>query len=101
MIVARLVEWREFARRREGVQHALEGGLWLHRFTLRGEPMAHLVSSDRALLQMAGECLGLRPEWIQYKALKYPPTGARVAAWHWDLRGRFLERAVARAAAKR
>jgi hypothetical protein len=101
MTVARFLEWMEFVRRREGMQYALEGGLWLHRFTLRGEPMAHLVSSDWALLQTAGDYLGLRPEWIQYKALKYPPSGARVAAWHWDLRGRFLERALARAAATR
>lgn len=100
MTLTRPVEWREFTRRREGMQHALEGGLWLHRFILRGEPMAHLVSSDRTLLLLAGDHLGLRPEWIQYKPLKYPPTGARVAAWHWDLRGHYLQRAVAAAAAK-
>jgi hypothetical protein len=101
MTVARPVEWMEFFRRRDGMTYALDGGLWLHRFTLRGEPMAHLVSSDRALLGVAGDDLGLRREWIQYKALKYPPSGVRVAAWHWDLRERFLARAVARAATKR
>jgi hypothetical protein len=81
--------------------HALEGGLWLHRHVLRGEPMAHLVSSDRELLLRVGERLGLRPGWLQHKPLKYPPTGERREAWHWDLRGIYLERAVALAGAKR
>ena len=43
-------QWREFLKRREGMLHALGGGLWLHRHVYRGEPMAHLVSSDRELL---------------------------------------------------
>src|SRR5262245_33416698 len=81
------IEWMEFTRRREGMTHALDGGLWLHRHTLRGEPMAHLVSSDRGLLLLAGERLGMRPHWLQYKPLKRPATGERVEAWHWDLRG--------------
>jgi hypothetical protein len=90
----RIVEWMEFALRREGMIHALEGGLWLHRHILRGEPMAHLVSADRPLLLLAGERLEMRPDWLQYKPLKYPRTGARIEAWHWDLRGVFLRRAV-------
>ena len=90
----RTIEWMEFTRRREGMVHALEGGLWLHRFTLKSEPMAHLVSSDRALLEVAGEQLGMRREWLQYKPLKFPPTGKRVEAWHWDLRGTHLSRAL-------
>lgn len=95
------VVWTEFARRQDGMIHALAGGLWLHRHTLRGEPMAHLVSSDRELLYRAGGRLGMRKEWLQYKPLKYPPTGIRLEAWHWDLRGIFLERAVALAGEKR
>jgi hypothetical protein len=81
--------------------HALQGGLWLHRFTLKGEPMAHLVSSDRALLEAAGERLGTRREWLQYKPLKFPPTGQRVEAWHWDLRGIYLARALTLARPRR
>ena len=71
--------------------HALDGGLWLHRHTHNGEPMAHLVSSDRQLLLRAGEQIGLRPEWLQHKPLKDPRTGKRVNAWHWDLRSWSLE----------
>ncbi len=91
----------EFTRRREGMIHALEGGLWFHRHVLLGEPMAHLVSSDRELLLNVGEVLRMRPQWLQYKPLKYPPTGERREAWHWDLRGRFLEHAARLAGPKR
>src|SRR2546422_5787727 len=31
--------YREFTRRREGMCFALDGGVWLHHHTLRGEPM--------------------------------------------------------------
>jgi hypothetical protein len=74
--------------------HALAGGLWLHRHTLRGEAMAHLVSSDQELLLAVGRRLGLRAAWLQYKPLKRPHDGVRIDAWHWDLRGRALDRAV-------
>ncbi len=74
--------------------YALDGGLWLHRFVLRGERMAHLVSSDRELLLRAGRRLGLDPAWLQHKPLKHPRHGALVQAWHWDLRGRYLTVAV-------
>jgi hypothetical protein len=97
----RVIEWMEFTRRREGMIYALDGGLWFHRHILRGEPMAHLVSSDQELLLHAGSLLELRRSWLQYKPLKYPPTGERREAWHWDLRGLFLERAVVLAAGKR
>ena len=90
--------WREFALWREGVEHALAGGLWLHRFTLRGERWAHLVSSDHSALLRAGRRLGLRDEWLQYRPLKHPLTGERERAWHWDLRGARLERALRLAA---
>jgi len=79
---------------REGVAHALEGGLWLHRFQLRGERWAHLVSSDHEALLQAGRTLGLRDEWLQYRPLKHPRNGERQEAWHWDLRGARLERAL-------
>jgi hypothetical protein len=90
--------WQLFARRRDGMVHALDGGLWLHRFVLRGEPMAHLVSADRAALLAAGRRLGLDPAWLQFKPLKHPRDGVRRPAWHWDLRGRYLEVAVRLAA---
>jgi hypothetical protein len=54
--------------------------------------MAHLVSSNREQLLEAGRILGMSARWLQYKPLKNPDTGARIEAWHWDLRGHFLER---------
>ncbi|HXV87433.1 MAG TPA: hypothetical protein VD793_12060 [Gemmatimonadales bacterium] len=66
---------------------------------LRGEAMAHLVSSDRALLLEAGRRLGLPAAWLQYKPLKRPQDGVRADAWHWDLRGRSLQAALALALA--
>lgn len=80
----------EFELRREGMQYALQGGVWFHRHVYRGEPMAHVVSSDRELLLTIGARLGLREAWLQYKPLKDPTTGVRVEAWHWDLRRRYL-----------
>ena len=66
------------------------GGLWLHRHTWMGRPMAHLVSSDRRLLIGYGLSVGLNPERLQYKPLRDPRDGARRAAWHWDLVGPWL-----------
>lgn len=75
---------------------ALDGGVWLHRYRLRDEPMAHLVSSDRAQLLAIGRDLGLHPAWLQDKPLKDPRTGLRVPAWHWDLWGTVLRAVVER-----
>lgn len=94
------VTWREFGRWRHGLIHALDGGLWLHRFELEGEPWAHLVSSDRHALLAAGRLLRMSEEWLQYRPLKHPETGERVEAWHWDLRGDRLARALQLAAPK-
>jgi hypothetical protein len=93
-------EWREFALWREGVVHALDGGLWLHRFTLRGEPWAHLVSADRAALIAAGRLLEMPPYWLQYRPLRDPRSELRADAWHWDLRRERLVRAITLAGAK-
>lgn len=82
--------WREFPRRKDGLIYALQGGLWLHRHTLNGVPMAHLVSSDRDALLAWGKAHGLDPRWLQHKPLKDPRTGERVEAWHWDLVGERL-----------
>ena len=82
--------FREFSRRREGLAHALDGGLWLHRFSLESRPMAHLVSSDREKLVAWGRTVGLDARWLQYKPLRDPRTGRRVPAWHWDLWGDLL-----------
>ena len=71
---------------------ALDGGVWFHRHNLRGERLAHLVSVDRDRLLEVGAALGLKPAWLQYKPLKDPRTGVRVAAWHWDVWGAFLQR---------
>ena len=82
--------YREFARRRDGMIFAMDGGLWLHRHEYRGHPMAHLVSTDRAALLAYGHAVGMPPDRLQYKPLKDPRSGARRDAWHWDLVGRFL-----------
>ena len=42
--------YREFEARRDGMIHAMDGGLWLHRHVWKGRPMAHLVSTDREAL---------------------------------------------------
>ena len=81
---------REFTDRREGMIHAMDGGLWLHRHVWKGRPMAHLVSTDRALLLAYGRSVGIPAERLQYKPLKDPRTGIRREAWHWDLVGPFL-----------
>jgi hypothetical protein len=84
------VTWREFTRRRDGLSSALDGGLWLHRFTLGDTPMAHLVSGDREALLAWGRAAGLDARWLQYKPLRDPRSGERVPAWHWDLWGERL-----------
>ena len=70
---------------------ALDGGVWLHRHRYRDEPMVHLVSADQQRLLALGQGLELRPEWLQFKALKDPRTGIRVPAWHWDVWGEKLK----------
>ena len=95
-----MTKWREFTLWRHGVQHALDGGLWLHRFALRGERWAHLVSADRAALLAAGRVLEMPEAWLQYRPLRDPRSRERVDAWHWDLRRERLSRAVALAAPK-
>ncbi len=97
-VLPRAALWKEFGRLRDGMTHALDGGLWLHRFTLRREQWAHLVSSDRERLLRAGRRLGMPAEWLQYKPLKHPARGERIDAWHWDLRGWRLELALRLAA---
>lgn len=82
--------YREFARLREGMRHAMEGGLWLHRHVWKGREMAHLVSTDRVRLLEYGRSVGLAAERLQFKPLRDPATGVRRDAWHWDLGGPFL-----------
>jgi hypothetical protein len=82
--------YREFARRQDGMRHAMRGGLWLHRHVWRGTPMAHLVSTDRERLLAYGRQVGLPAARLQFKPLKDPDSGERRAAWHWDLVGPFL-----------
>lgn len=73
------------------MRFALHGGVWLHRHRINGEPMVHLVSSDKERLLELGKTLGLQPRWLQYKPLKDPDTGVRVEAWHWDVLGERLK----------
>lgn len=80
----------EFRCRRDGMIHAMEGGLWLHRHVWYGRAMAHLVSTDRALLLAWGHEAGLDESRLQYKPLKDPRTAERREAWHWDLAGPWL-----------
>src|SRR5207247_7396410 len=79
--------YREFTRRREGMCFALDGGVWLHRHTLRGEPMVHLVSADQRRLLALGPALALKPAWLQYKPLKDPRTRGRGPDWPSDGKG--------------
>ncbi len=79
--------YREFPKRRDGMIHAMDGGLWLHRHVWQGRPMVHLVSTDRARLLAYGDALGMPRDRLQYKPLKDPRTGVRREAWHWDLGG--------------
>lgn len=82
--------YQEFARRRDGMVHAMQGGMWLHRHVWKGHPMAHLVSTDQVRLLAYGASVGLSEERLQFKPLKDPSTGMQRDAWHWDLVGRFL-----------
>lgn len=90
VLVAAGIAYHEYDRRRDGMRHAMAGGLWLHRHVWYGTPMAHLVSTDRALLLAYGRHVGLPAARLQYKPLKDPVSGDRREAWHWDLVGRFL-----------
>ena len=74
----------------------MDGGLWLHRHVWKGTPMAHLVSTDRALLIEYGRSVGLPATRLQFKPLKDPRTGQRRDAWHWDLVAHFLPPVAAR-----
>jgi hypothetical protein len=82
--------YREFERRYDGMVHAMDGGLWLHRHVWKGRPMAHLVSTSKTLLLEYGAFIGISPDRLQYKPLKDPRTGIRRDAWHWDLGGPYL-----------
>ncbi|HEY2066160.1 MAG TPA: hypothetical protein VGG84_09405, partial [Gemmatimonadaceae bacterium] len=82
--------YREYALRREGMIHAMEGGLWLHRHVWKGRPMAHLVSTNKERLLAYGARVGLPTSRLQFKPLKDPRTGVRRDAWHWDLGGPLL-----------
>ncbi len=81
----------EFARRRDGMIHAMDGGLWLHCHVWHGRAMAHLVSTDRARLLAFGMQHGLPSDRLQYKPLKDPRTACKRPAWHWDLAGAALD----------
>jgi hypothetical protein len=81
---------REFQSRREGMIHAMDGGLWLHRHVWKGRQMAHLVSTDRTVLLRYGARVGIPESRLQFKPLKDPRTGIRRPAWHWDLGGPYL-----------
>lgn len=87
---------REFERRRDGMIHAMDGGLWLHRHVWNGRPMAHLISSDRGKLLAIGSRFGLEEDQLQYRPLKDPRSGLRRDAWHWDLGGALLRAVLQR-----
>lgn len=82
--------WKEFEYRREGMLHAMDGGLWLHRHMWKGRPMAHLVSTDQAQLIAVAISIGFPVARLQFKPLKDPRTRVRRDAWHFDLGGPFL-----------
>ena len=80
----------EFQKLRDGMIHAMNGGLWLHRHRWQGRQLAHLVSTNRELLIDFGRAVGLPEHRLQFKPLKDPRTGIRRDAWHWDLGGPVL-----------
>ena len=86
----RAVGAREFVGRRDGMIHAMDGGIWLHRHNWLGRAMVHLVSTDRQALLAYGAALGIDSSRLQYKPLKDPRTAQRRDAWHWDLGGPVL-----------
>ena len=90
VVVAEGMVYHEYVRRRDGMVHAMSGGLWLHRHVWKGTPIAHLVSTDRELLLAYGRHVGIPAHGLQYKPLRDPRTGVRREAWHWDLMGPFL-----------
>lgn len=81
---------REFAKRRDGMMHAMDGGLWLHRHVWKGRLMVHLVSTNKERLLDYGRAVGIPASRLQYKPLKDPRTEQRMEAWHWDLGGPVL-----------
>ncbi len=81
---------QEFVKRREGMVHAMNGGLWLHRHVWMGRAMVHMVSTNRERLLEYGRALGLPDARLQFKRLKDPRTSKRRDAWHWDLGGPVL-----------
>jgi len=87
---ALLLDWQEFRTRRDGMIHAMDGGLWLHRHLWFGRRLAHLVSTDRARLLAWGARVGLPADRLQYHPLKDPRDATRRDAWHWDLGGPYL-----------
>ena len=88
--LADTVAYVEFEKRRDGMIHAMDGWLWLHRHVWKGHRMAHLVSTDRERLVEYGRAVGLPERRLQFKPLKDPRTGIRRDAWHWDLVGEWL-----------
>ena len=80
----------EFLKRKEGMQHAMDGGLWLHRHVWLGRPMVHLVSTDRERLLQYGRAVGIPESRLQFKPLRDPRNAIRRDAWHWDLGGPVL-----------
>ena len=83
-------EFREFSKRRDGMIHAMDGGLWLHRHKWKGRSLAHLVSTNKDLLLRYGAAVVIEAGRLQFKPLKDPRTGIRRDAWHWDLGGPYL-----------
>lgn len=81
---------REFEKRRDGMVHAMDGGLWLHRHVWQGRSMVHLVSTNRERLLEYGRALGIPDARLQFKRLRDPRTEVRRDAWHWDLGGPVL-----------
>src|ERR1051326_7082948 len=57
--------YREFAKRRDGMIYAMDGGLWLHRHVWKGRRMAHLVSTNKTLLIEYAAAVGIAVERLR------------------------------------
>lgn len=82
-----------FPKRRQGYLHALDGGIWDDPFHhADGQRYRHIVSTDLERLVAWAEARGISRSRIVRRDLRdFRNNRERVAAWHIDLGGPFLD----------